>query len=97
MRKILFIIDGWFMRKSIYKLKSFYYDTEPFDKKAHNPISKNPIDFSKTSVAEHQKALLKSIKRTPNFALRLGRTVWRNNQWILSQEKIKNLVNKKLV
>ncbi len=121
MRKILFIIDGWFMRKSIYRLKSFYYngknirnyckkhlrksdqiyrifyyDTEPFDKKGHNPISKKPIDFSKTSVAEHQNALLKSIKETPNFALRLGRTVWRNNQWILSQEKFKNLINKKI-
>ena len=119
MRKVVFIIDGWFMRKTIYRLKSFYYDgqnirnyckkhlrdsdqiyrifyydTEPFGQKGHNPISKKSIDFSKTTVAEHQTALLVSIKKTPNFALRLGRTVWRNNQWVLSQEKFKSLINK---
>ena len=25
MRKVVFMIDGWFMRKRIYRLKSFYY------------------------------------------------------------------------
>jgi len=26
MRKVVFMIDGWFMKKRIFKLKPFYYD-----------------------------------------------------------------------
>ena len=121
MSKVVFMIDGWFMRKRIYSLKSFrydgqnirryccnhlkkddqlyrifYYDTAPLDKKGHNPITKKPIDFSKTSVAEAQYALLESIKRTPNFALRLGKTVWKNNSWLLTPERFDALISKKI-
>ncbi len=111
------MIDGWFMRKTIMRLKKFsytgpeirgyckrhlrqddylyrifYYDTEPLDKKGHHPLSQKAIDFGNTSVAKHQRTLLESIKKTPNFALRLGKTVWRNNEWILSSEKLKALL-----
>jgi len=117
--KVVFMIDGWFMRKRIYKLKTFrydgpnirkycgkhlregdtlyrifYYDTAPLDKKGHNPISKKAIDFSRTSVAEAQNRLLESIKRTPNFALRLGKTAWKNCGWILNPQKLKDLIDK---
>jgi uncharacterized LabA/DUF88 family protein len=113
------MIDGWFMRKRIYSLKSFYYsghnireyclkhlrqgdylyrifyyDTEPLKVKGHNPISGKFIDFSKTSVAIGQDKLIQSIKETPNFALRLGRTIWRNNEWILNKDKFKDLIHK---
>ena len=119
--KVVFIIDGWFMRKRIYSLKSFhydgkhirgyckrhlrpddtiyrifYYDTEPLDKKGHNPITKKGIDFSKTNTAIAQYELLDSIKKTPNFALRLGKTIWKNNGWILDSQKFKDLANKKI-
>ena len=117
------MIDGWFMRKRIYELKTFYYDgehirqycfkhlrqkdgnvvyrifyydTQPLDKKGKNPISKKPIDFSQTSVAKEQYELLESIKRTPNFALRLGKTLWRNNNWILKEDKFNDLLAKKI-
>ncbi|MDH4029200.1 MAG: NYN domain-containing protein [Nitrospirota bacterium] len=121
MGKVVFMIDGWFMRKRIYNLKSFhydgpnirkyccshlkkedqlyrifYYDTEPLDRKGHNPVSKKFIDFKKTPVAEAQYKLLESIKRTPNFALRLGRTVWKNNSWVLNHEKFNSLISKKI-
>lgn len=121
MRKVVFMIDGWFMRKQIYKTKSFlytgdeirkycikhlqkddylyrifYYDTEPLDKKGHHPISKTAIDFGLTGVATAQRKLLESIKCTPNFALRLGKTVWKNNEWILSDEKLKALLKKEI-
>lgn len=120
-RKVVFMIDGWFMRKRIYSLKTFYYDgpeirkyckshlraedylyrifyydTEPLDKKGHNPVSKKLIDFKKTATAQSQTALLESIKRTPNFALRLGKTVWTKNSWILDPDKLKDLLNKKI-
>lgn len=119
--KVVFMIDGWFMRKRIYKLKTFfydgpnirryclkhlrggdtlyrifYYDTAPLDKKGHNPISRNAINFAKTIVAEEQYKLLESIKRTPNFALRLGTTAWKNNRWILNANKFKELLEKKI-
>ena len=121
MRRVVFMIDGWFMRKRIYKLKTFYYsgpeirryclkhlregdylyrifyyDTAPLEKKGHNPISKRAIDFSQTGVARAQNKLFQSIRSTPNFALRLGKTVWKNNEWILASEKFKLLINKKI-
>lgn len=122
MRKVVFVIDGWFMRKRIYSLKTFYYngpeirkycqkhlkpsdciyrifyyDTEPLDKKGHNPVTKKFIDFSKTSVAIGQHELLDSIRNTPNFALRLGRTKWVNNKWMISPGKTNELISKKLL
>jgi uncharacterized LabA/DUF88 family protein len=115
------MIDGWFMRKRIYSLRTFdysgpeirrycgkhlrdgdslyrifYYDTPPLQAKAHNPITKEFIDFSKTAVAIAQDELLESIKKTPNFALRLGRTNWRNKNWIINYAKLKLLLNKKI-
>lgn len=121
MRKVVFMIDGWFMRKQIYKFKAFYYkgeeirkyclkhlkkddylyrifyyDTEPLDKKGHKPITKSAIDFSTTPIAKAQRVLLESIKHTPNFALRLGKTVWKNNEWILSDTKLKALLAKQI-
>lgn len=120
-RKVVFVIDGWFMRKRIYSLKTFYYegpeirryckshlkagdylyrifyyDTEPLDKKGHNPVSKKFIDFKKTATAKAQTVLLESIKKTPNFALRLGKTVWTKNSWVLNPDKLKDLINEKI-
>ncbi len=121
MRKVVFMIDGWFMRKRIYSTKAFYYtgsnirdycrkhlrnndsiyrifyyDTEPMNRKGHNPVSNKAIDFSKTATATQQTALLNSLKTTPNFALRLGKTVWRNKQWILAPDKLKALLRQKI-
>jgi len=120
-RKVVFVIDGWFMRKRIYRLKTFfydgfeirkyckshlrendylyrifYYDTKPLAKKGHNPISKKLIDFQTTPTAKAQEKLLDSIKRTPNFALRLGKTVWTRNSWVLAPDKLKDLLNNKI-
>ena len=121
MRKVVFMIDGWFMRKRIYSLKTFhydgseirkyckshlrqddymyrifYYDTEPLNKKGHNPITKKLIDFKNTPTAKAQEALLESIKKTPNFALRLGKTVWTQNGWVIKPDKLKDLLSKKI-
>jgi uncharacterized LabA/DUF88 family protein len=120
MTKVVFVIDGWFMRKRIYKLKTFYYngknirryclsllkpdqvvyrifyyDTEPLSQKGHNPITKKMIDFSITPVAVTQNKLLDSIRSTPNFALRLGRTLWADNAWMLKDGILGSLLEKK--
>lgn len=84
------------LKKDDYLYRIFYYDTEPLDKKGHNPISNKSIDFNSTSVAIAQRNLFDSIKRTPNFALRLGKTVWRNNEWLLRADKLKDLLAKKI-
>lgn len=121
MRKVVFVIDGWFMRKRIYTLKSFfyngpnirkyclkhlrpgdilyrifYYDTKPLTLQGHNPITNKAINFAKTQVAEQQAALLETLKETPNFALRLGETVWRDKAWIVHPQKLKALLKKKI-
>jgi len=113
------MVDGWFMRKRIYRLRAFhysgpeirkyclnhlrdddylyrifYYHTEPLERRGHNPISKKAIDFRKTQVAIAQRKLLESIKHTPNFALRLGKTVWKNKEWVLRSKKFEALMNK---
>ena len=115
------MIDGWFMRKRVYKLNKFsyngknirnycmnflkkedflyrifYYDTKPLIEKGHNPVTKNFINFSTTSVAIAQDKLFQSIKGTPHFALRLGKTVWKNKEWALRYDKFKDLINKKI-
>lgn len=121
MGKVVFVIDGWFMRKRIYKLKSFYYDgpnirkycighlrkqdslyrifyydTEPLNKKGHNPITGKHINFGTSPVAVAQNKLLESIRRTPNFALRLGQTIWQENEWVLNYSKLKALIKSKI-
>jgi len=62
----------------------------------HNPITKEMINFRETPVAIAQKKLLESIKHTPNFALRLGSTVWRNKAWVLNPDKLKALLKKEI-
>lgn len=121
MRRVVFIIDGWFMRKRIKYFKKFpytgeeirkyclshlqttdclyrifYYDTEPLRKIGTHPITKQNIDFGKTTVAIEQEQLLESIKHTPNFALRLGKTAWKND-WIINQKSLNKLINKQII
>ena len=85
------------LRPDDYLYRIFYYDTEPLDKKGHHPITKKTIDFGTTRVAIAQRELLKSLRTTPNFALRLGKTIWRNNEWILAPDKLKGLLEKRIV
>ena len=84
------------LRSDDYLYRIFYYDTEPLDKKGHHPITGDLINFGETAVAQKQRKLLESIKTTPNFALRLGETLWRNNEWILNADRLKNLLSKKI-
>jgi uncharacterized LabA/DUF88 family protein len=78
----------------IYRI--YYYDTQPLEGKGNNPLTNSLIDFGKTNVAKNQRELLDSLKCTPNVALRLGKTVWRNKSWKLNNEKLKNLIKGKI-
>ena len=52
--------------------RCFYYDAWPYAHKAHEPISKRPIDFAKTDVATFRHRLFDALRSRPNLALRLG-------------------------
>ncbi len=50
----------------------FFYDCRPFSKKAHNPITKKAVDFSKTKIAEHRNKIHLLLKKERKVALRFG-------------------------
>ena len=59
-------------------------------------MSSKMVNFAKTKTAVEQLGLLESIKNTPNFALRLGKSYWSGYDWGLNYKKLKNIINKKM-
>ena len=64
--------------------RCFYYDAQPYLQKAHYPISKRGIDYSKTPEAKFRLGLFDALRRRPNFAVRLGE-VRRERNWVLRE------------
>ncbi len=56
--------------RDLYRL--FYYDCPPLQKKAHNPITRRAIDFSKKPEAIFRLQLFEELKKLRKVALRLG-------------------------
>lgn len=79
--------------RSLYRI--FYYDCPPLSKKAHNPLTKKAIDFSKTEEAVFRVALHSELRKVRKVALRLGRLSDSSN-WQIKPEKLKELLNKKI-
>ena len=50
----------------------YYYDAAPYLGKQAMPLTSQTIDFSESSTAVRQSALLAEIKKEPFFAVRLG-------------------------
>jgi uncharacterized LabA/DUF88 family protein len=50
-----------------------FYDCPPLEKKAHNPITRQPVDFAKTPQALFRRALHSELSKQRKVALRLGR------------------------
>ena len=65
----------------------FFYDCPPMTKKVDNPISKRPIDFSKSKVAQFRVALHEQLKKKRNVALRLGILDEKNAQWTFKKSE----------
>ena len=59
----LYTISHSHVGKNNYLYRIFYYDCIPFDKKAHNPISKKCIDFSKTDEAIRRNELINEMRK----------------------------------
>ncbi len=77
--------------------RTFYYDAQPYDQKAHTPIDKRPFDYAKSSQALFRKELFDTLIGRPNLAVRLGEVRKDGNRsWILKTEPQKELLNGKL-
>jgi len=80
-------------RDELYRI--FFYDCEPFMKKAHNPISKKSVDFSKTPQATFRLAFYKELKKLRKLALRLG-ALQDGKGWEIYTRKVKELLDGKI-
>jgi len=69
-----------------------YYDCPPLEKKVHNPISKEVIDYSKTDVAIFMKAFHRELIKLRKVALRLG-VLKERSSWQIYPEKLKAILN----
>ena len=63
--------------------RSFFYDANPYDGKAHHPVDNKSIDFAKSDVAQQRQALFQQLRKERKLALRLGK-VNRDSDWTLS-------------
>lgn len=72
----------------------FFYDCPPLMKKAHYPISKKTIDFSKTPQAILRLQIHEALKRKPKTAIRLGR-LSDVGDWGIKSDVLKEILNGK--
>lgn len=73
-----------------------YYDCMPFTGTAHNPISKQLVDFGKTPLAKERLEFFEELKKRRKVALRLGE-LKASKSWVIDSRKTKDLVNGNLL
>jgi len=73
----------------------FYYDCPPLSKRAHNPITKRSINFSKTDIAVFRLQFHDELKKLRKVALRLG-YLKDKGKWQIRPNKIKELLKNKI-
>lgn len=61
----------------------FFYDAQPYDGKAHHPVTNRQIEFSKSDLAKARQALFEQLRKERKLALRLGK-VNRDHDWTLA-------------
>lgn len=71
----------------------FFYDCPPLIKKVHNPVTNQPVDFSKTGTATWRVAFHDELRKLRKVALRLGYLNERMGHWSLRPEKLKELLD----
>ncbi len=82
-------------RGHLYRI--FYYDCPPLLSKAHNPITKRPIDFSQTPLAAWRLHFFEELKKLRKVALRLGYLNERSAVWTLRPDAFKRLLARDLM
>lgn len=73
--------SGKLWQQHLYRV--FFYDAQPYDGKAHHPISNRQIEFAKSDLAKARHALFEQLRKERKLALRLGK-VNRDHDWALS-------------
>jgi len=81
-------------REQVYRI--FFYDAHPYDGKAHHPIDNRPLDFAKSTVARHRRALFELLRKERKLALRLGK-VTRDHDWLIAPALTKKLLRTRSV
>lgn len=84
-------ISGSAIDDNLYRI--FVYDCPPLLKKAHKPISRKSIDFSKTDIALFRTKFHEELKSLRKVALRLGR-LSNQSSWMIKKDIIKKLLSK---
>ncbi len=90
----------WMCRQHLEKLdrtsrdlyRIFFYDCQPLEKKAHNPLTNRALDFSKTATAIWRREFHGELKKTRKVALRLGYLNERSGAWVLKGDNLKKLL-----
>lgn len=78
-------------RRDLYRI--FVYDCPPLSKKAQYPISKKPVDFSRSDTAQFRLQFHYELKCLRKVALRLGRLQDARN-WRLKVPVLRSLLKK---
>jgi uncharacterized LabA/DUF88 family protein len=73
--------------KNLFRI--YYYDAPPLEGTAQNPIDGSVIDFSKSSQAARNRALLDTLELQPDFAVRRGTLI--QGGWKLGSSALRNL------
>ena len=77
--------------------RTFFYDAQPYARKAHTAIDHRAIDYAKSDQALFRMRLFDALRGSPNLAVRLGE-VRRDagRSWILRADSQKRLLRNEL-
>jgi len=87
--------DGRTGRRVARLYRTFVYDAPPAAWKGHTPISKRPIDLSKTPTALWRRAFHDRLRGLRKVALRLGEIPASHVSWQLKPDVLKSLLQRK--
>lgn len=76
-------------RRELYRI--FFYDCPPLDKKMHNPINKQAVDFGRSEEAVFRRQLHEHLRGMRKVALRLGH-LSPYTQWTIKPSKVADLL-----
>jgi uncharacterized LabA/DUF88 family protein len=77
------------IRHDLYRI--FFYDCPPLQKRAHFPVTRKSVDFSKTTQSAFRLALHDELRKLRKVALRLGHLM-DYGEWKLKEGKLKQLL-----
>ncbi len=78
-------------KNDLYRI--LFYDCPPLSKKAHNPVTGESIDFSKTDTFVFRTQLHRELVKLRKVALRKGRLSDSSRGWIIKPGPTKKILN----